>query len=115
MAALSGGAKWTKQQTGRRIRSGWPICLLHWSGSPRYCRAYVRSLLEKQNGEKTSTVQTDEAEISADKPLSSSPTLRCSFCGKPDSQVQRMIQGPGVCICDDCVYLCLQVLLVPLD
>ena len=78
-------------------------------------RAYVRSLLEKQNGEKTSTVQTDEAEISADKPLSSSPTLRCSFCGKPDSQVQRIIQGPGVCICDDCVYLCLQVLLVALD
>ena len=78
-------------------------------------RAYVWSLLEKQNGRKTSTVQTDEAETPADKPLSSSPTLHCSFCGKPDSQVQRMIRGPGVCICDDCVYLCLQVLLVPLD
>ena len=78
-------------------------------------RTYVRSLLEKQNGGKTSTVQTDKAEISADKPLRSSPTLRCSFCGKPDSQVQRIIQGPGVCICDECVYLCLQVLLVPLD
>ena len=78
-------------------------------------RTYIRSLLEKQNARKASTVQTSEAETPADKPLSSSPTLRCSFCGKPDSQVQRVIQGPGVCICDDCVYLCLQVLLVPLD
>ena len=78
-------------------------------------RNYVRSLLEKQNGRKTSTVQTDEAEFPADKPLRSSPTLRCSFCGRADDQVQRMIQGPGVCICDECVYLCLQVLLVQLD
>ena len=78
-------------------------------------RTYVRSLLEKQNGGKASTGQTDEAETPADKPLSSSLTLRCSFCGRADDQVQRMIQGPGVCICDDCVYLCLQVLLVPLD
>ena len=78
-------------------------------------RNYVRSLFEKQNGKKTFTVQIDEAEIPADKPLGSSPTLRCSFCGKPDNQVQHMVQGPGVCICDDCIYLCLQVLLVPLD
>ena len=78
-------------------------------------RNYVRSLLEKQNSRKASTVQTSEAGTSADKPLSSTRTLRCSFCGKPDSQVQRMIQGPGVCICDDCIYLCLQVLLVPMD
>ena len=78
-------------------------------------RAYVRSLLEKQNGGKTYTIQTGEAGTSEDKPLSNTRTLRCSFCGKPDSQVQRVIQGPGVCICDDCVYLCLQVLLVPLD
>ena len=78
-------------------------------------RAYVRSLLEKQNGREASTARTGEAETPADKPLRSSPALHCSFCGKPDSQVQRMIQGPGVCICDDCIYLCLQVLLVPLD
>ena len=78
-------------------------------------RTYVRSLLEKQNGGKTSTLQASEPETPAEKPARSSLTLRCSFCGKPDSQVQRMIQGPGVCICDECVYLCLQVLLVPLD
>ena len=36
--------------------------------------------------------------------------LRCSFCGKPESQVHRMIQGPGVRICDECVQLCMSIL-----
>ena len=36
--------------------------------------------------------------------------LRCSFCGKPENQVHRMIQGPGVRICDECVNLCLSIL-----
>ena len=37
-------------------------------------------------------------------------TLRCSFCGKHDNQVHRMIQGPGVRICDECVNLCMSIL-----
>ena len=36
--------------------------------------------------------------------------LRCSFCGKPQDRVQRMIAGPGVCICNECVELCQAVL-----
>ncbi|MCI8650302.1 MAG: ATP-dependent Clp protease ATP-binding subunit ClpX [Anaerotruncus sp.] len=36
--------------------------------------------------------------------------LRCSFCGKSQSQVQRLIAGPGVCICNECVDLCQTVL-----
>ena len=35
---------------------------------------------------------------------------RCSFCGKHESQVHRMIQGPGVRICDECVQLCMSIL-----
>ena len=35
--------------------------------------------------------------------------LRCSFCGKHESQVHRMIQGPGVRICDECVQLCMSI------
>ena len=31
--------------------------------------------------------------------------LRCSFCGKSQSMVQRMIAGPGVCICNECIEL----------
>ena len=36
--------------------------------------------------------------------------LKCSFCGKPQSQVNRLVAGPGVYICDDCVHICLDIL-----
>ena len=36
--------------------------------------------------------------------------LRCSFCGKREQQVHRMIQGAGVRICDECVQLCMSIL-----
>ena len=35
---------------------------------------------------------------------------RCSFCGKPASQVRRLISGPGVFICDECVFLCQEIM-----
>ena len=36
--------------------------------------------------------------------------LRCSFCGKPQSQVKRLVAGPGVYICDECVQICLDII-----
>ncbi len=36
--------------------------------------------------------------------------VRCSFCGKGQDQVQRMISGPGVYICDSCVELCVDIM-----
>ena len=35
--------------------------------------------------------------------------VRCSFCGKTQDQVERMISGPGVYICDQCVELCMDI------
>ncbi len=35
--------------------------------------------------------------------------LKCSFCGKPQSQVRRLIAGNGVYICDECVELCADI------
>lgn len=32
--------------------------------------------------------------------------LHCSFCGKTEDQVEQLITGPGVCICNECVMLC---------
>ena len=32
--------------------------------------------------------------------------LVCSFCGKNQDQVRKLIQGPAVFICDECVDLC---------
>jgi len=37
-------------------------------------------------------------------------SLRCSFCGKHQDQVQRLIAGPGAYICNECVHLCMGVL-----
>ena len=36
--------------------------------------------------------------------------LRCSFCGKRETEVRRMLQGPGARICDQCVQLCMGLL-----
>lgn len=37
-------------------------------------------------------------------------TLRCSFCGKTQDEVEKLIAGPGVCICDNCIELCLGII-----
>ena len=36
--------------------------------------------------------------------------LHCSFCGKPQSQVKRLIAGPDVYICDECVEMCMDII-----
>ena len=38
-------------------------------------------------------------------------SIRCSFCGKRENQVERLIAGPGVCICSDCVQACSELLM----
>ena len=40
----------------------------------------------------------------------SEPPIRCSFCGKRESQAGRLIAGPGVYICSDCVKACSDLL-----
>ncbi|MEF9921768.1 MAG: ATP-dependent protease ATP-binding subunit ClpX [Anaerovoracaceae bacterium] len=36
--------------------------------------------------------------------------LKCSFCGKSQGQVKRIVAGPGVYICDECVELCMDII-----
>lgn len=36
--------------------------------------------------------------------------LRCSFCGKPQDQVKRLIAGPNVYICNECIELCQEII-----
>ncbi len=36
--------------------------------------------------------------------------LRCSFCGKPQDQVRRLIAGPNVYICNECIELCQDII-----
>ncbi len=37
------------------------------------------------------------------------PTLYCSFCGKSQHEVEKLIAGPTVVICDECVELCADI------
>lgn len=36
--------------------------------------------------------------------------VRCSFCGKTQDEVERLIAGPGVFICDECIELCVDII-----
>ncbi len=36
--------------------------------------------------------------------------LKCSFCGKPQEQVRKLVAGPGVYICDECIELCNEII-----
>jgi ATP-dependent Clp protease ATP-binding subunit ClpX len=41
--------------------------------------------------------------------------LKCSFCGKSQDQVRRLIAGPGVYICDECIELCSEIIAEELE
>ena len=36
--------------------------------------------------------------------------LKCSFCGKSQDRVRKLIAGPGIYICDECVDLCSEII-----
>ncbi len=40
----------------------------------------------------------------------SAELLKCSFCGKSQKQVRKLIAGPGVYICDECIELCNEII-----
>ena len=44
------------------------------------------------------------------RPTDSNEQLLCSFCGKSQRQVKKLIAGPGVYICDECIDLCNEIL-----
>jgi ClpX C4-type zinc finger len=44
------------------------------------------------------------------QPRPPSGYFRCSFCGKSQTEVKKLIAGPGVFICDECVELCLPII-----
>lgn len=55
---------------------------------------------EKPKAEKT------EVESKAQEPVF------CSFCGRPNTQVLKMVQGPGVNICSECAMIAVQYLIM---
>ena len=41
-----------------------------------------------------------------------SEPIYCSFCGRPNTQVAKMVQGPGVNICSECTMIAVQYLIL---
>jgi ATP-dependent Clp protease ATP-binding subunit ClpX len=44
------------------------------------------------------------------RPTDHNEQLLCSFCGKSQRQVKKLIAGPGVYICDECIDLCNEII-----
>jgi ATP-dependent Clp protease ATP-binding subunit ClpX len=51
----------------------------------------------------------------AKTPLNQDEQLLCSFCGKSQRQVKKLIAGPGVYICDECIDLCNEIIAEELE
>ena len=45
-----------------------------------------------------------------DRPYEPTAQPVCSFCGKPERLVEKLVAGPGIYICDECVVVCVQIL-----
>jgi ATP-dependent Clp protease ATP-binding subunit ClpX len=50
-----------------------------------------------------------------DKKNKTNDTLKCSFCGKGQKEVRKLIAGPTVYICDECVHLCNEIMAEEFD
>jgi hypothetical protein len=84
----------TRKHLKRRVRTR-----AAQTGEP-YATA-LRSIRQQQENRMPSTVTPGSS------PRTPGPDViaSCSFCGKPDTAVQRLVAGPGVYICDECVDL----------
>ena len=47
------------------------------------------------------------------RPRGKAPGMACSFCGKPRTEALRLVAGPGVYICAECIGLCTEILAEP--
>lgn len=69
-----------------------------------------------QNGVKGTCKQFGELLMEAIEPMlmravnGPAEKLNCSFCGKSQELVKKLVAGPEVCICDECVDLCNEIL-----
>ena len=54
----------------------------------------------------------DVKEVSKDDVTNVSAPVICSFCGRPNTQVAKMVQGPGVNICSECTMIAVQYLIL---
>lgn len=63
-----------------------------------------------ENTLKTALTAAAEAVKSAVMPAEPAKTLYCSFCAKSQHEVAKLIAGPAVFVCDECVALCTKII-----
>lgn len=66
-------------------------------------------------GEKRSKKKEEKAkkpEKSKKEPEKNDEAVYCSFCGRPNTQVVKMVKGPGVNICSECTMIAVQYLIL---
>ena len=51
-------------------------------------------------------------DLKKEERTNSSEIVYCSFCGRPNTQVAKMVQGPGVNICSECTMIAVQYLIL---
>ena len=66
----------------------------------------VEKVEAKINREAQEAIKKDK---SVEKELIDKRLLRCSFCDKPISELNHLIAGNGVYICDECAHMCVEV------
>ena len=91
----------------RRHRQYRPAALARGAG------AEMNSLFESASGPKGLGIQcmsVSEKREGFKSMRDPSDQLQCSFCGKSQRQVRKLIAGPGVYICDECIELCNEII-----
>ncbi len=61
---------------------------------------------------KSARHKNKDVKEAAEKNNNSVEPVYCSFCGRPNSQVAKMVQGPGVNICSECTMIAVQYLIL---
>lgn len=51
-------------------------------------------------------------EVHKEEKTTANEPVYCSFCGRPNTQVVKMVQGPGVNICSECTMIAVQYLIL---
>lgn len=72
----------------------------------------VVSLGSKRSKNKKEKESEKRAEQKKDEKVTGSEPVYCSFCGRPNTQVVKMVKGPGVNICSECTMIAVQYLIL---
>lgn len=64
------------------------------------------------NDEKVVSLQRNKKHKPEEENVTNNELVYCSFCGRPNTQVVKMVKGPGVSICSECTMIAVQYLIL---